>query len=258
MWRPGTDGRGVSNVVGVVLLVATVLVGVTVVAGFGATTLGDRTGTLAGETATADLQTVAETVEAVVDGGTDRQVAHLTGPTGGDRPTLVESGRLRVSIGNATVGWSTLLTEQMGALVVRGDGETAGYQGGGVWRAEAGRPATAARVRPPPVSVVERNATTVSLGVVLLRGETTLAGDAEVVLRDRQRLYDRLYVPGGEAVRVTVESRFAGGWADTFQRAFPPGATVVRPDAETVVVTYGRGTDLYLHGTVATIAVEAP
>lgn len=250
--------RGVSNVVGVVLLVATVLVGVTVVAGVGATTLSDRTGALAGETATADLRAVAGAVERVVDGGSDRTVAALTGATGGDQPSLVESGRVGVAVGNGTVGWSTVRSAPLGALVVRGDAETVGYQGGGVWRAAPDRPATTERVRAPPISVVRRTATTVSLGVVLLRGETTLAGDAEVILRDQRRLYGRLYVPPGEAVRITVESRFAGGWADSFERAFPPVATITRPDDRTVVVTYGRGRTVYLHGTVSTVSVEAP
>jgi len=250
--------RAVSDVVGVVLLVATVLIGVTVVAGAGAVALGDRTDELAGETATTDLRGVAEAAERVTSGGTDRRVAALTGATGGDQPTVVERGRLRVAVGNRSAGWSTALSAPLGALVVRGDAGTVGYQGGGVWRADAGRPATTETIRPPPVSVVTDDATTVSLSAVLLRDETTLPGDAEVVLRDQRPLYDRLYVPRVEAVRIVVESQFASGWADSFERAFPGSATVRRPDATTVVVTYGRGTKLYLHGTVSEVSVEAP
>jgi hypothetical protein len=246
----------VANVLGVVLLVATVLTAVTVLAGASATTMTDRTEAIAGETARADLGTLAAETTALAPGGQARQRVPLSGTV--DAYSVTDDGRLTVELGSPG-SWRTVTDTSLGAVVADTGSGTVALQGGGVWRVRANDPESATALRAPPLSVVERADTTLTIPVYRVGGAYSVTGAAEVTLADQRPVYRPLYVPDDEAVRITVRSRFAHAWADVFERAVADNATV-DVDDERVRVTLPAtpGRDRYLHGAVHRIEIDEP
>lgn len=245
-----------ANVLGVVLLVATVLTAVAVLAGASATTMTERTEAITGETARADLGTLAAETTALAHGGQARQRVSLSDAV--DAYTVTDAGRLSVEIGSPG-SWRTVTDTTLGAVVADTGSGTVALQGGGVWRVRENRPETAAALRAPPISAVEREDTTLTLPVYRIGGEYSVAGAAEVTLADQRPVYPSLYVPDDEAVRITVQSQFAHAWAQVFERTVAESATV-EVDGERVRVTLPAtpGRDRYLHGAVHRIEIEGP
>lgn len=256
----GGETRAVANVVGIVILVAVVLSAATIIAGFSARSMTEQTRAFAGETAVADLTGLAEGVESVAYGGRDRTRVAVAGSdsTQGRQLQPIDDGRLTVAIGSTATGWQRVADVSLGAVGVRAGATTVAYQGGGVWRvSESGDGARV--VRAPPLSVVVRSATTITLPVFALGERRSITGDASVALVDQRPLHEPIYVADQAAVRITVRSRFAGGWATAFRRAFPGPQTSVSLDEsnEVVTVTYTPRTaeELYLHGSIHRIDV---
>lgn len=255
------ERRAVSNVVGVVILVAVVLSGATLVAGFSATALSDRTDTAIGAAAATDLTELGEGIETVVYSARDRRRVAVGGSdsTRGYQLGPVSDGRLSVAIGSDAAGWSQVADVRLGALAAEVGDETVAYQGGGVWRVAGGDRTGVEVVRAPPISVVDRGSTSIVLPVFVIGEGAAVTGDALVSQSTHRRLYPPLSVPNGSAVRITVTSRFASGWATVFERAFPAARTRIDLDRPTHTVTVtcvpDRGEALFLHGGVHRIDV---
>lgn len=246
--------RGVSNVVGVVLLVATVLSAAALVAGFSAQALSEQTQAVAGETTAGNLDAIAEHGEAVAYGSHDRLTVDLadTGRLAPERLSVHDSGHISVEIGAPGGGWTTVLDRRLGTVRVDGGGATVAYQGGGIWRYPEGRQTGVETLRAPPLSAVQRSSTSITLPVFVVDG--AVGPTTQIVLDGRRPVYESLYVPAGQSVRITVESAFAAGWADAFERSVPEDHRRLRYESgrDRVTVTYGLGRDdpLYLHGAV--------
>jgi hypothetical protein len=241
-----------------VLLVAIVLTAVTVLAGVSARTMTERTQAIAGETASNDLSTLAETSTAVAHGGHQRKRVSLSG-TDSTAVTAYEQtgdGRMTVALGSDASGWRTVADVSLGAALVETGSATVAMQGGGVWRVREGDPATAEVLRSPPISVVDRGDTTLTVPIYRVASRDRIDDEVEVSVTNQRPLYDRLYVPAGEHVRITVESRFAEAWARVFEGSFPEGETDVETDGEQVTVTYRASGDRYLHGAVHRVEID--
>lgn len=257
--RPRNE-RAASNVVGVVLLVAAVLGATTVVAGFGAQALTDQTRAIAGETAAGGLERLADAAADVAHSGRDRlrvDLGRVDAPETSQVGTL-DGGRMTVAVGSNSGGWRTVLTEPMDAIGVEGPTGTVAYQSGGVWRVHDGDLRAAETVRAP--SIVRRSGESISLSlpVYLVRGQESVSGDADVLVTDQRTLYEPVYLPPGEGVRITVRSRFAAAWADTFRQVFPEPRRTLSLDSREVTLVYRPPVPLYLHGTVYEVRLDDP
>lgn len=256
------DSRGVSNVVGVVLLVATVLSGVTVLAGVGAQTMHDQTSAIAGETTADDLETIAELAESVAYSGHERLDTDLT-QTGRMRAaplSVNEQGQITVEVGSQAGGWTTVLDRSLGTVSIEREDGILAYQSGGVYYRPTGNPDAVEVLRSPPITVRSRTATAITLPVFQVAGDSSLSGGATISSAGKRPVYDSLYVPTDQNVRITVRSRFADGWATTLEQTVPPTHRRLQHDTETntVRLTYGvsRTAALYLHGTAHRIRIE--
>lgn len=247
-----------ANVLGVVLLVAVVLTAVSVLAAVSAQTMTERTQAIAGETARGDLTTLSETAIAVAHGGHHRERVSLSGTdtSAVDAYEVAASGRMTVAVGSDAAGWRRVASVPLGTVLADTGSSTVALQGGGVWRVRNGQPESAEVLRGPPISVIDRSDVSLTLPVYRVDGEHRIGGDVDVTVGDQRPLYDPVYVPSGDAVRVTVTSRFAHAWARAFEESFPDVDTDVGVAGERVTVTYRANGDRYLQGAIHRIEID--
>jgi hypothetical protein len=144
---PSDESRGVSTVVGYVVVTAMILVSVVVIVGFGSAALDD-TMTRTEQRLAEHTMTLFDSRAAMVALGTSDTQSLSFSTDGGQVETRPDVGWLAVTHANYTGGKTeTLFNESLGAVVYeRGDSEIA-YQGGGVWR--SGESSPARMVSPP-------------------------------------------------------------------------------------------------------------
>lgn len=243
-----TTDRAVSDLVGYVLMVAVILVGVGLTASIGVdhlerSQLGQNT------------QSVEQSME-LLEGSLDEVQQSHAAVRSSSLP--LEHGRLSlnassqpsaVRVNVSGVGDSPT-TYRMGAISYRMDGTTVAYEGGGVFRRpDRGNPVTVAE----PTFLCGKDRAIVS--VVTLRGPAVnrsySGGDATLRVRENAS-YVRFPVnrTGPESldrsvgVNVTVESDFAGAWADYLTGSdqhwsgatTPAGTVECRPTSGHVIV----------------------
>ena len=250
--------RAVSANLGLVLLLALTIAGAGVVVAIGGTAVDDvqhRTSVDRAEHA----MTLLDARTAVVglgEGGT--QTVDLGRTTDGDYATDADSGWLRITHTNYTTGRTeTIYNASLGSVTYRTGDTTVAYQGGGVWRREAGG---TAMVSPPEFHY---RGTTLTLPVVRVRSTDAASGATTALVR-RDGGLSRVYPtevgadvdgvgapydvenPDGSirqydnpvrngTVSVTVRSEYYRGWAEYF-RTRTTGTVSVDDDARTVTV----------------------
>lgn len=242
--RTRTDGsrdRGLTPVVGVVLLVGIIVLGSVVAAIAGTAALdGTRTSVevARAETAMSELDARASDTALGPDATSARDVEFGdVGPDGYLRTT--HDSWLRVSVVNASTGVedASVVNATLGTVTYTHGGSTVAYEGGGVWRGDG---ENTTMVSPPEFHF--RNAT-LTLPVI------TVDGDGEV--RERLRVQragpmTRAY-PNESAgltnrvadtkVTVTVHSDYYAAWGHYFEET-TDGIVTYDHGAQTVTVTF--------------------
>ena len=225
---PG-QARGQSSVVGVVLVVALVVVVTTSVLLIGGGALRDVQDRTEADQAELAMSNVDAEVSEVALGYADARRVSIGG---NGRATLNESAG-RITVERVGTNGTPIVNTTLGAVEYRTGGTTVAYQGGGVWRSEAGR---ARMVSPPEFhyrwGVGSGNDPTLTFPIVVLRG----SGSSAEALRFADGPTREAF-PNASAglenplssgtVRITIDGEYYRGWADYFQ---------TRTDADTVRV----------------------
>lgn len=213
-------GRGQSEVLGVVLLVAVVVLGTTVVGLLGAQSMAASRGTAEvaqAEHALSELDRRASTVALDLEAETAEAPLSLGGREGTLR--VRETGWLRVTLVNASTGvvdYEVVNVSPLGRVAFARDDTTVAVEGGGVWRSDRGH---AVMLAPPEFHY--RNGT-LTLPIIATSGD---AGLTDPVRLERDGPPDRRY-PNQTAgygnrlaegkVRVTVQSPYYEAWGRYF------------------------------------------
>ncbi|WP_435115478.1 DUF7289 family protein [Halolamina sp. C58] len=242
----GSDtDRGVSSVVGVVLLLGITIIGTGAVVGIGSQAFVDAERTATTSQAGHALTQFDSKAAIVALGESSSQRVDL-GPSGdGQFVTENDSGWIRVVHHNATGNNSeeTIYNASLGSVSYRnGDTEIA-YQGGGVWE----RRGNGSVMRSPPEFNYRRATLTLPAIRVTTEGQASGRTTAVVTQADDSRrvfpnssasyddgtAYDNPITAGN--VTVTVRSRFYEGWAEFFRTRTSGNVTVV-DDNQTATV----------------------
>lgn len=248
--------RGQSEIVGVVLLLALVLMGVSVIVTFGSATVSDIQSQSQVDRAE-HAMTLFDSQAAMVALG-DSEVQSVTLPSGGNGRYSVRenAGWIRVRHVNFTGNEhdETIYNESLGAVLYQTGDVTLAYQGGGVWR-KRGNGSTM-------VSAPEfyYRGSTLTLPITRVRGSDGGSGDVTAHVESKRRTQrvfpnltasptedeeigapydvdDRTYrnpVKNG-TVNVTIHSAYYQGWASYF-RARTDGNVTVDPTNRNVMV----------------------
>jgi len=218
-----TDRRGVSSVLGIVLLLAIVLGGTAVVVTVGGTALDDTRDQLDVGRAEKALTQFDSRSAMVALGGTSRQGVDLA--TGVDDGYAVDDsvGWMNVSVvdkSSTPTETLTIVNTTLGATRYENGETTIAYQGGGVWkRTEAG----VTMLSPPEFHF--RDAT-LTLPIITVDGSPTLGSSATVEkgkpmsIRYPNAASDPLFVNPLEQgrVNVTVHSDYYRAWGRYFEQ----------------------------------------
>lgn len=255
-----TDGRAVSHVLGVVLVVAVVLAGVVSIVGFGITGLTGSTADLSDTAVERDLTGIAGAIDSVtVEGDSAAGTTTVELSTGDlaesrDRVTVDETaGTLTVAVRGGEAE-RELVNTSLGVLEYENPGSSAriAYQSGLVFSAPD-RGATPAVVRSNAFShrTVD-GVSSLTLPVIRVEGQTRL--DQRVVVTAgvaRNRHPGVLIGENGtdaDEVVLRVDSAYSAGWALALRELFPAEQTTIsRPGATLEVVYDVPPTGLFLH-----------
>jgi flagellin-like protein len=242
LYRPmmGSEGtRGVSSVVGVVLLLAITIVGTGVVVGIGAQAFADaeRTTTIS---QTEHSLTQFDSQAAIVALGESSSQRVELGPSGdGEFVADDDAGWLRVVHHNATGSSEneTIYNASLGSVSYRNGDTEIGYQGGGVWE----RRGNGSVMRSPPE--FNYRGATLTLPSIRVTTDARASGRTTAIVTqadDSRRVFPNESATDGDEdwtdagapygngtaysnpvvtgnVTVTVQSRFYEGWAEFFR-----------------------------------------
>lgn len=222
----GCDRRGQSNLVGLVLIIAITIIGMTVVVAFGTSALLDSQSATELDRAEQAMAKMDSKISFTSLGASQRQRVHLPQGRSGTSITLEEdAGWMNVSIRNGTDNSVRIrvLNESMGAVIYENGRQdvTLAFQGGGVWRKDD---AGASMVSPPEFHYwTNEGDPTLTLPLVVVRGDGTVNGDVRVS-KDGPTV-NKFPVPGdanrsnplteGE-VNITIHSEYYQAWGAFF------------------------------------------
>jgi hypothetical protein len=250
--------RAQSSNIGLVLLLALTIVGAGVVVGIGASAYDDVQRQTSIDRAE-HAMTLFDARTAVVGlGEGSSQSLRLGRSTGGDYAADADAGWLRITHANYTTNETeTVYNATLGTVTYRTAGTTVAYQGGGVWRQQAGG---TTMVSPPEFHY---RGTTLTLPIVRVRSDDAATGSATAIVRresDLRRVYPNETAATGDGVgapydvdnddgstrqyrnpvrngtvSVTVGSDYYRGWAAYF-RTRTTGNVSVDHDNRTATV----------------------
>ncbi|MHB9285701.1 hypothetical protein ACKVMT_01510 [Halobacteriales archaeon Cl-PHB] len=255
--RGTTTARGQSNVIGLVLVLAMVVVGVGLVVALGAAALDDTQQQSELERAEHSMTLFDSKASMVALGDSPTQQVSF-GQDGGEFVGADDSGWLRVTHSNYSLSGTdeVMFNESLGAVVYENGGTEIAYQGGGVWRKD--RQGEARMVSPPEfhyrgatltlpiIRVDDADSGGSGSGATISRvGETRrvfpnatspTVGSPEIgaPYNSTDRQYTNPVANG--TVNITVKSEYYAGWAEYF-RAHTEGDVKVFPNDNRVRVT---------------------
>lgn len=256
------DHRGVSHVLGVVLVVSIVLTGIVAIVGFGVAGLFG-TDELSETAAERDLEAVAAAVE--------RETIEATGPTGTRRIELSidevaderewfdvtdDAGSIEI-LARSENHDESLLSESLGLIEFESPRSSAriAYQAGLVLSGSAGEPA--GRIRSPQFTHrADEEGESVTLHIPQIRGETQVDRELQIRASGASRAHPELLIPADQSLVIRVTSSAADAWERTLAAVFPDDATLDR-SGETVELEYATPNQhLYLHAWVYDIGID--
>lgn len=226
------DTRGQSEPVGVILILALAIIGSVAVVAFGTTALGNSEQQAQERRAEHSMTQFDSQMALVALGGSETRTISL-----GQSPSTYRVDPTQGTISVEHLDWDGGSNDEtivdgapLGTVsyaIGSGSGETTiAYQGGGVWRKDADG---GSRMVSPPE--FHYRGATLTLPIIGIGNEDTAGGaptavitrtaDPTVVFPNQSRNYNATTTYKNPAqhgrVRITVESRFAGGWADFFR-----------------------------------------
>ena len=237
------DDRGVSETLGVVLLVGLTVVGTTLTVALGGAAIQDAQDTTEVESAQHAMTLFDARSALVALGDAGVQTVDLGRARGGAFDVREDEGWLRITHHNYSgASDQEVYNGSLGKLVYENGNTELAYQGGGVWRVDGN--GSAQMVSPPEFHY---RGATLTLPVIRVEGETAGSGASRAVVQQsetRSRVFpneSRSY-PGGGSYRnpvesgsltVTVHSAYYEGWASYF-RARTDGNVTVDHENRTV------------------------
>jgi len=210
----GSDERGISEILGTVLLISMVLLGSATVIIFGASAVSDATEETRTEAATDYLEEVDSRLATLSASSDDPEVLFDPQDSAASDYRINREGYLNVTVnGNPDCSFQQTLSS---IQFEDTNGNTVGYEAGGVFRSDVGG---SVLVTPPDVVFSEG---TVSVSLVNVTGTFDQARNRVRLNATKTRnttqafssrlLHDKCARP--DTINVTVDSRFAGAWRD--------------------------------------------
>jgi len=236
--------RGISEILGTVLLISMVLLGSATVIIFGASAISDATQRTTTEAATDYLETVDSRLATLAASSDDPEVAFDPQDAAAKDYSVERDGYLNVTINDDNdcsfeQDFSTITYEDS-------NGNTVGYEAGGVWRAGINGSTS---VTPPDVALSDGM---LSIHLINVTGNfdqarTTIAQNATATRNSTDVASTALLSDGCQRpdnVTLEVKSQFYEGWANYLESDTGKSVSVDR-GAETVSLTLTEG-DLHL------------
>lgn len=237
----GDDERAQSDVLGVALITALVVIGTVGIVALGTDVLAGARGDAQIESAEQAMTKMDATAALIALGKTDSQRAEVS-LRGVDESLDVreDDGWMNVSIVNRSSGdhLDTVMNRTLGSVVYESDGTSISYQGGGVWK----KVDNASIMVSPPEFHYRGN--TLTLPLISVRGgDESVAGGKLVLEREGNR--NQTYpdpsrsmlnpLPETKQVNVTVHSEYYDAWGRFFAQRTEGSVTYDHPN-ETVIV----------------------
>lgn len=238
--RPPRGGdRGVSAVVGIVLLVGLVVVGSVAILILAGGITQDTQQDAENERIERGMQELDGDIDRVARGGATARRTDLDLPDTGDGAVREENtGRIWINRTNFTTGnTDVIVDERIGALRYTNGDATIGIQSSGVWKGEG----NGTQMVSPPDVAYETNTTggepTLTVPIVVMSGSQRLEG-GEVRIQEERSVAptNNVTVFEGDLVTLTVKSRWYVGWAQYFREIAPQSGVSVDHDDQTATL----------------------
>ena len=217
--------RGQSSVIGVVLVTAITVLGVTGLLLFGSTALMDARSQSQIGAAEHAMTQLDSRFSLVALGSAERQGATVDLRSGASMTIDGDKGWMNVSVYNRSSNEvdQTVLNTTLGAIEYENDDTTVAYQGGGVWK-KAGSSGSV-MVSPPEFHYRQRGGEdpTLTLPLVVVRGNGSVPGEATVSKAETIAKFpnasdpDRTNPLQGGQINVTVHSQYYEAWGAFFE-----------------------------------------
>jgi hypothetical protein len=212
------QGRGQSEVIGLILVFGLVIGGATTVVVLGAGAIGDSQEALSDQRAEKALTQLDSKASLVALGSSDIQSIAL--PSRGSARYNIEqdAGWMNVSIDESSGGDTEIFNQSLGALVYENGNTRIAYQGGGVWRSTG--EGSGVMVSPPEFHYRER---TLTLPNIAISGSDSINGRAEISHANTVKHFpdpsrsDFSNPVEGDAINLTVHSEFYEAWGAYFE-----------------------------------------
>jgi len=254
------DGRGVSHVLGVILVLAIVLTGIVSIVGFGVTGVSDSTTELSDTAVERDLTGFAQavdraTVHSDTAAGTTTVDLSLTGVTESREwvETSADAGRLSLST-RVNGSETELLNTSLGLVAYENPrSETRiAYQSGLVLSAPDAT-ATPGVVRTNQfVHRTDGGAESLTLHITRVTGQILADRHLDISARSAENLHPRILVGAGngtpaEKLVLRVDSTYSKGWELALREVFPDDAEFTRAGNTLEVVYEVPDQGMFLH-----------
>lgn len=264
------DDRGVSHVLGVILVVAIVLTGIVSIVGFGVTGIADSTAEVSDTAVERDLTRFAQAV--------DRAAVHSDSAAGATTVDLSlaeiaesrewveadgDAGRLSLS---AQAGGNTteLVNTSLGLLEYENPRSEAriAYQSGLVFSApDAG--ATPAVIRTNDFAYrTDEGVGSLTLHIIHLSGQALLDQTLELSAGATENLFQPVVLgagdgPNADTLRLQVDSAYSAGWELALREVFPADRTAFTHNGSELEVVYDVPDEgLFLHAYHHEVALD--
>lgn len=257
-----SDERGVSHVLGVILVIAVVMVGVVSIVGFGLTSLAGTTSDVSETAVERDLTALADEIDRATirsDTATGVRTTELATAEVAESDDWIavdeRAGNVSLLLRTAS-DETTLLEESLGTIAYerpRSDSRIA-YQGGLVVSGETGvQPAI---VRPPELTHrIETGVESLTMQFVQLAGTTQL--DREVTVRPTggTDAYPSKLIEGERELILRINTPDAGGWERVLESQFPEDAEITREEKAVELQYETPAEGLFLHAYVHEVEI---